>query len=492
MNRTIAEGVRRHALQVSDKTGAAALFLLLPAVGYYALLLTAGGSSGLVAPVMHGLTFNSMLLHLLHGRFDVDPAVIGYEGYLRDGAVYAYFGLLPALLRAPFLLLPDFATTDFTRFSCLLADSLMALLKVLSALVVWRSAGKQWRSAPLSLLLVTILMSGPQIQFLRPSIYQEVILWADVFAAAFVLLVLHGWTRSEGFSIGLMSALAAIAGLCLLTRVSTALGLYLAVTLVSLWHASHELRSQRPESLRLLALAWPVLVLAGFAAATAIVNQERWGNPLVFVDLSLSVRPILHVDQHVGYGNFSLVRLGYGLGYYFLPIWVLRDGSGQLLWSSFVQGAMSAVELPPSSFLLSDPLIIGLAIYGSARLARGTAVPRRLPIALTALALVIPIVLMLTAMSMTFRYRMEFYPLFEFCAFVGFWCLLQARPRRIAMVFGGAALVSILVAQFLWLLYMLSPLGMASESLGENSVVGFYECLLKRCPESPAESVGAR
>src|SRR5229473_7397933 len=125
MNRTIAEGVRRHALQVSDKAGAAALFLLLPAVGYYALLLTAGGSSGLFAPVMHGLTFNSMLLHLLHGRFDVDPAVIGYEGYLRDGSVYAYFGLLPALLRAPFLLLPDFATTDFTRFSCLLADSLM-------------------------------------------------------------------------------------------------------------------------------------------------------------------------------------------------------------------------------------------------------------------------------------------------------------------------------------------------------------------------------
>jgi hypothetical protein len=461
-------------------------------MGYYALLLTAAGNIELFAPVMHGLAFNSMLLHLLQGRFDVDPAAIGYEGYLRDGAVYAYFGVLPALLRAPVLLLPDFATTDFTRLSCLLAASLMALLKVLSALVVWRSAATKWSSAPLSLLVVTILMSGPQIQFLRPSIYQEVSLWADVFAAAFVLVVLHGWTRSEGFSSGLMSVLAAIAGLCLLTRVTIALGLYLAVILVWLWLALHELRSQRRVSPRLFALAWPVLVLAGFAAATAIVNQERWANPLVFVDTSRSVRPDLHPDQHVGYGGFSLVRLGYGLAYYFLPIWVLRDGSGQLLWTSFVQRAIAAVELPPSSFLLSDPLIIGLAIYGSVRLARGTAVPRRGAIALTALAIGVPGLLMLTFIGMTFRYRMEFYPLFELCAFVGFWCVLTARPRRIAMIFGGAALVSILVAQLLWLLYMLSPLGMASASLGEQSVVGFYECLLKHCPEPRTEGAGAR
>ncbi len=38
-------------------------------------------------------TFNSMLDHLAHGRFDVDPNIVNDEGYLRnDGRVYAYCG----------------------------------------------------------------------------------------------------------------------------------------------------------------------------------------------------------------------------------------------------------------------------------------------------------------------------------------------------------------------------------------------------------------
>src|SRR5947209_10425927 len=100
----------REAQQAGDNTVAIALCLLVPTVTYYALLVTALGSTGLFSPVTYGLTFNSMLLHLLDGRFDVDPAVIGPEGYLRDGAIYAYFGIFPALFRGLFLPLPSFAT----------------------------------------------------------------------------------------------------------------------------------------------------------------------------------------------------------------------------------------------------------------------------------------------------------------------------------------------------------------------------------------------
>lgn len=484
----------RNAPQPGGGTGAGALLLLLPAIGYYALLLTGGATSGIFEPVTYGLTFNSMLLHLLHGRFDVDPAAIGYEGYLRDGAVYAYFGIFPALVRAPLLLLPDFAATDFTRLSCLVADSLMAFLKVLSALIVWRAAGSPSRPALLSVLIMTILLSGPQIQFLRPSIYQEVMLWADVFAAAFVVLVLYGWTHQAGFTGGLMSLLAAVAGLCLLTRVSTALGLYAATGLIWIWRFSHEVRIRKRLSIRALSLAFPLVVLLCFAAATAIVNQERWGSPLVFVDLSRSLLTQLypaHYHQMAEYGEFNPVRLGYGLIYYFFPVWVLHDGSGQLLWSNFVQRTIDAVELPPSGFLISDPLIMGLAIYGAVQLASGATVPRRMPLVLTAFALVIPIMLMLTVIVMTFRYRMEFYPLFELCAFVGFWCLITGRVRPIAIIaFDFAAFVSILAAPLLWLLYMLSPFGMGAALLGPNSVVSFYRCLLQSCPQLPTAITG--
>jgi hypothetical protein len=469
--------------EAADNLPAIGLCLLFPAIFYYAFLITAVGSTGLFSPVPYGLTFNSMLSHLLDGRFDVDPIAVGYEGYFRDGAVYSYFGILPALLRAPFLFLRDFAAIDFTRLSCLVAVSLMALFKILTALVVWRSVALPRRFVLLSLFVAAILVSGPQIQFLRPSIYQETLLWADVFAAAFVLLVLHGWTRREGFTTGLMSVLAALAGLCLLTRVSTALGLYLALGFIFLWRGWQEIGRSGDGSLwrRLPVFSLPMLVLFGFAAAAAIVNQERWGNPLVFVDMHRALMPAPnphHVMPLHDYGQFNFIRLPFGLLYYFLPIWVLHDGSGQLLWSDFVERTMSDVELPPSSFLVSDPLIVGLAVYGSMRLARATGVPSRIPIALTALGLVIPIVLMLIAISMTFRYRMEFYPLFELCAFVGFRCLLAAPRRGIQIVIGGAMLASILAAQLLWLLYMLSPYGMASQRMEQNGIIGFYESLM--------------
>jgi hypothetical protein len=52
------------------------------------------------------LTSNSMLEHLLRGQYDVDPNIVGTEGYLRDGRVYAYWGVFCALLRLPLTLIP--------------------------------------------------------------------------------------------------------------------------------------------------------------------------------------------------------------------------------------------------------------------------------------------------------------------------------------------------------------------------------------------------
>jgi hypothetical protein len=476
-----------HLLPAAEQAGGGALLLLLPAIGLYAVLLTMAGGTGLFEPVTYGLNFNSMLLHLLQGRFDVDPAAIGYEGYLRDGAVYSYFGVFPALLRAPLLVMPGFAETDFTRLSCLVAVSLMALFKLLSALLVWRTAASGWRPVMLSLLVAAILLSGPQIEFLRPSIYQEVLLWQGVFAAAFVWLVLRGWTQPLGFTPGLMSALALDAGLCLLAGVSTALGLYLAVGLVWLWRSWQA--THRGRDWRQLRHLWAApLVLVAFVAVAAFINLERWGNPLVFVDLRRGLIGMAgppgvgHANPFDSYGAFNPVRLPFGLIYYFLPLWVLHDGAGHLWWQGFVERTMIDVELPPSSFLVSDPLILGLAVYGAIRLKRGIGVRPRAPVALAALGLGAPAGLMLMALAMTFRYRMEFYPFFELLAFVGFASLLATPPRRTPVVlFACGSVVSIAAALVLWLVYMLSPFGMAGSHLGPNSAVGFYQCLLQGC-----------
>src|SRR5215471_16346450 len=138
-----------------------ALLLALPAGVYYAALLAAG-SPHFFDPVQHGLTFNSMLSHMLRGAFDVDPNTIKDEGFLRDGRVYTYFGIFPALLRLPFLLWPNFATTDLTRLSCLGAVTLMVFFKLASIHTVWRAQGAP-RSVLLTLITIAVMLSGPQI-----------------------------------------------------------------------------------------------------------------------------------------------------------------------------------------------------------------------------------------------------------------------------------------------------------------------------------------
>jgi hypothetical protein len=478
--RTLA-GHASGAPQVGNARRSALLLLFPLTACYYAFLLTAAGNNGLFAPMPYGLTFNSMLLHLLHGRFDVDPAAIGREGYLRDGAIYAYFGVFPALLRAPLLGLRDFATTDFTRLSCLLAVSVMASFKMLSAGLVWRSAGGR-DALLLPLLVAAILLGGPQIQFLWPSIFVESVLWSGAWTAVFIYLVLRGWTgREGGFTAGLLCALALVAGLCLLTRVSTALGLYVAFALIWLWRCAGEIRGRPIAPKRLVVLAMPVAVAAAFAAATGFVNHQRWGNPLLFVDLTRALMMVEfpeRLERLQQYGALNPIRLGFGLIYYFLPVWMLRDGSGQLWWAEFVKRTMDSAELPPSTFLISDPLLIGLAIYGVLGLIRRI-VPGPMPVVLTAAGLLIPIGLMLIAIHMTFRYRMEFYPLFEVLAFIGFWRLSANGPRPAATTFVAAgAAASIIAAHAMWLLYAMSPFGPADKFLGGRSVVEFYGSLL--------------
>ena len=49
-------------------------------------------------------TFNSMLDHLAHGQFDVDPNIVDREGFLRNGHVYAYWGITRALVGLPLLI----------------------------------------------------------------------------------------------------------------------------------------------------------------------------------------------------------------------------------------------------------------------------------------------------------------------------------------------------------------------------------------------------
>jgi hypothetical protein len=471
-----------------------AVAALVPAVIYYAFLLTLHShfahAFDLLAPTSdRSLTFNSMLLRLLQGSFDVDPRAIGSEGFVRDGKTYAYFGIFPALFRAPFLTWPNFETTDFTRLSCLTADSLVASFKVMSTALIWRTAAVERGPAVFIALVVAILFSGAQIQSLNPSIYSETILWANAFAAAFIYFILVGIVSERGFTTSTLSILAIIAGLCLLTRVSTAVGLYTAFGLLWIqlvWKAvtagpvpwAGAAASAGSLRLRLSRLLLPVLLLLLFAAFTGFMNIQRWGSAWTFVDYSkYIIYTHIFPERFVRfrqYGIFNVIRIGYGIMYYFFPVWVIRDNDGKFLGADFYQRALDGVELPPGSFFVSDPLLVGLAIYMIVQLVRYRQIARSCVVVSTALGLSIPAGLMLTFQFMSPRYRMEFYPVLEFCAFVGFRHMISNKHLINSRLFTIAAVFGVVYAQIFWFFLTISPGGDVLDQLQQMGWIAFY------------------
>ena len=403
-------------------------------------------------PTLLGQAFNSMAEHLLQGQFDVDPVAIDSEAFLVGDRTIAYFGIFCALLRLPFLTSPQL---DIGWLSCLTATGL-GLWFQLRALLLVRdsvppSVKRDWLIVAVALCMV---LGGQQVQFLRPTIFQEVVNWADALAMGFVFLAIKGVLR--GFDTKTLTGMALFAGLALLARVSFGLGLYTALGGVLLLHWRR--------------MFWPGLVLTVFIVATGIVNQGRWGSPFMFADftkyaLDQDVMPDRLV-RLAAYGEFNPGRLGLGLSYYFVPIWTWVRSDGQLLFSEARERLIDAFELPAGSFLLSDPLLLGLA----AAVRRPTMTTAALLIGLA-----IPPCLMLIAISMNYRYRVEFYPFLILAALLGVrrLCLAPAaRFRRSPIV--AAVVLSIAVSHGMAAIYAVSPWGDADQYIPKVGWIGTY------------------
>jgi hypothetical protein len=111
---------------------------------------------------------------------------------------------------------------------------------------------------------------------------------------------------------------------------------------------------------------------------------------------------------------------------------------------------LDGVEPPPSSFLLSDPLLLALGgafLFQLPRLARERQLDLRAVAALM-IGLLIPVFLILTFCYMAFRYRMEFYPFLEFTAFLGFYAICVNPGRVSALSRGSLSLILIAGAGF--------------------------------------------
>jgi hypothetical protein len=457
-------------------------FMLL----YYGALITNGTFNFLQPKPVIALTFNSMLEHLLHGHFDVDPESVGIEGYLREGRVYAYWGVFCAVIRLPLLVFKGGLMTDVTRLSCLIAICFAGAMKLRAAVLVRRycqpGPGFEWAFA---LLAIYIVLGGAQVGYLRADLYQEVVLWAAALGAAFVYCAVKGIILAR-FTPGLLSWMGLFAGLALLTRVSIGLGLYAATGLLLLAliidaAVRNESVSRRSLAGRLLTatlsrqVLFPIAILVGFLVATGLVNFSRWGSPTTFVDFSLSLINEFYPDRLprlYTYGPFNIARIPFSLGYFFVPVWMFEGTDGKLLFEAEQTRLFDAVELPPSSFFLTDLLPIVFIVFLAASILRPQSSRPISLLQLLALAggLAVPCVLMLTAIYMAYRYRMDFYPEIDLLAFLGFYAATSSAGalailHRYRSWTIAATLVSIISAHGMLLLYNQSPGGPAQPVL---------------------------
>jgi hypothetical protein len=388
-----------------------------------------------------GFMYNSMIDHMSQGRFDVDPATVEWEGFTRDHHTYAYFGVMPALSRLPLLVFPRLRTVDFTLLSCVIAATIAAAVKLATVLRAGRAIGDTPYTGRVMLLAcAVVIFGGAQVQYLHLVIYQESLFWASALAAMVVLLAFRWCVDVTGRQRWHLVVMAILAGVCLLTRVSTSIGLYAACGAIMLFELIAAVRRNGGRvSLPMVrevsrTIVPPSLVLMLFVVVCGFINYERWGNPLTFQDFryydSLQYNdPVFEVLYNYGY--FSIWRIPFGLSYFFVPIWTIIGSDGHFLFRALQTRQYLFAEFPPATFLLSDMFLCFLAALGCAWLWRGRAAGTDTPLArLLAVGFAIPGVLMLMAIALTFRYRMEFYQCFEFLALFGLFSLVEKIARR--------------------------------------------------------------
>jgi hypothetical protein len=347
-----------------------------------------------------------------------------------------------------------------------------------------------------ALLVIYIVLGGAQVGYLQASIYQEVVLWAAAFGAGFVYCAVKGIILAR-FTPCLLGWMALFAGLALLTRVSTGMGLYAAtglllLTLIINAAARNEFTKGRSLAGRLLTailsrqVLVPTAILVCCLVATGVVNFFRWGSPTTFADYSLFLSPD-ETPETYAYGLFNIARIPFGLGYFFAPIWVLQGANGKLLFEAEQTRLLNLVELPPSSFFLTDLLPIAFIVFLAASILRPRPIRPIFLGQLLALAagLAVPCVLMLTAIDMTYRYRMEFSPEINLLAFLGFYVATNSKgPLAILHRYRGwiiaATIISVLSAHAALLLYKLSSLGPAQRYLRDGVFAYYYTAVLRK------------
>jgi hypothetical protein len=312
-----------------------------------------------------GTLFNDMAERLLHLDMTIAPEQIGLEAFLRDGHTYTYFGIFPAFIRIPAILL-GWNTLQLSRLSCLLALWIIAFatIRLTQGLL---SAHAVTKSARLIIMagLASVAFSGPVIYVLASAVvYHELIFWAAAWTAVFNCIVVLRICTGQVLTQKDFLLLALAAGCCVLTRITCGLALYVALGLLMAWPAIRSwfapaalLDAARRSSLALL-------LAVAFVGIQAGVDYGRWGDPLIayppqyYSQILSSPRRAERLENFRQHGLLDPIRVSIAVVYYGLGIKVDHE------FPSVVTAHYDMLEGPRTIVPLCAPWIIVCGALG--------------------------------------------------------------------------------------------------------------------------------
>lgn len=264
------------------------------------------GTFELFGEALRARAFDSLALSILEGRADVDPDAITWEGYEIRGRRYMYFGIFPALLRLPLLLIFPETYGGWPRLSVLVA--LTGAVAAFASSARLALAERQPDSLSRDLLTASVVAFGlaSPLVYLAASarIYHEAMAWGLFWHIWAVRLYLGAiWDRGEATS--QLAGLSICAAGALLSRATFAPSSYLLLALA----ACKALAGRRSGLGATLACALPAL--AGIAL-------QLWYNYARFGAISTFHHPSYIEVEPLG-GVFNLARVPDALYNYLFP-----------------------------------------------------------------------------------------------------------------------------------------------------------------------------
>lgn len=395
--------------------------------------------------------YDAQALSMIDGRFDVPPSAIGFEAFTVHGKTYGYFGIAPALLRIPLVIIFKDMDGLWSRMMMMLACTInlicaYAILRIIRGRAVPAPSGRLLHS-----LFILCAGIGSTNVFIvaRSFTYHEAIMWGGTFALLFACTLLK-YLRSP--SRHLLAFAGFFAFMSFHSRATAGAGALLAMCVVAailMWRAF-----VKPEAAQLslgfgaIAKPLPHALMAALAVIIILstyvgVNYAKFrtfgGVPLQYYNLYAQKPGRMQVTAGK---QIHLENIPTGLATYFgmrglefdeqFP-WVSLSCRPTLLGSPAIDVVEGFSTVPVSMSALAVFALIGsVALFRSSN---ATIRRARLP----AIALLIGGGIIFTTVGITERYLHDLYPVLIICAAVGL-----SRIDSGKYAFGKSALLGLL------------------------------------------------